>query len=329
MTPAEAGFAMPAEWEPHARCWMAWPCRLELWGERYDAACMAYAAVARAIAEFEPVTMLAPERLVPVARLQLGRKVEIAPVEIDDSWTRDICPTFVVDDAGKVGGVAWRFNAWGNKHHPYERDARLAGALLKALGMPGWDGPMVLEGGAIHVDGRGTLLTTEECLLNPNRNPTLSRGQVEERLALYLGVRRVLWLARGLVGDETDGHVDNLARFVAPGRVMLAWTDDRNDPNHEVAADAEARLLAAGLEVVRLPLPRPRPGLVLSYVNFYIANGAAIVPAFDDPADEPARRLIERALPGRAVVQLPALDIVAGGGGVHCITREQPAGRAG
>lgn len=329
MTPAEAGFAMPAEWEPHDRCWMAWPCRLELWGHRYEAACRAYAAVARAIAEFEPVTMLTPEPLIPVARLQLGRKVEVMAAELDDSWTRDICPTFLTDGAGAVAGVAWRFNAWGNKYHPYDRDARLAGALLKTLGMRGWDGPMVLEGGAIHVDGRGILLTTQECLLNANRNPTLTQSQVEERLALYCGARRVLWLDRGLVGDETDGHVDNLARFVAPGVVMLAWTDDRGDPNHEVAADAEARLLAAGLEVVRLPLPRPRRGLVLSYVNFYIANGAAIVPAFDDPADEAARRIIERALPGRAVVQLPALDIVAGGGGIHCITREQPAGRAG
>ena len=326
MTPAEAGFAMPAEWEPHARCWMAWPCRLELWGERYPHACMAYAAVARAIAPFEPVTMLAPERLVPEARLQLGRSVEVVAAEIDDSWTRDTCPTFVVDGEGAVGGVAWRFNAWGAKYHPYERDARLGRALLATHKLRAWDGPMVLEGGAVHVDGRGALLSTEECLLNANRNPTLSPGQVEERLAHYFGVRRIVWLERGLVGDETDGHVDNLARFIAPGVVMLAWTDDPADPNRDVVRDAEDRLRAARLEVVRLPLPAPRPGLVLSYVNFYIANGAVALPAFDDPADEAALRLIERAFPGRTMLQLPALDIVRGGGGIHCITREQPAG---
>jgi agmatine deiminase len=327
LTPAEEGFAMPAEWEPHARCWMAWPCRLSLWGDRYEAACQAYAAVARAIAEFEPVTMLAPEPLAPVARLQLGRRVEVLAAEIDDSWTRDTAPVFVADGEGRVGGVAWRFNAWGNRYHPYERDARLARALLDRLRLRAWDGPMVLEGGAIHVDGRGALLTTEECLLNPNRNPTLSQRQVEERLAMYLGVRRVIWLERGLVGDETDGHVDNLARFVAPGRAMLAWTDDPADPNAEIVADAESRLRAAGLQVVRLPLPAPRPGLVLSYVNFYIADGAVFVPAFDDPADAQAAELIGRALPGRRVTQLPALDIVRGGGGIHCITREQPAGQ--
>jgi len=326
LTPAEEGFSAPAEWEPHERCWMAWPCRLSLWGDRYAAACQAFAATARAIAEFEPVTMLTPEPLVPAARLQLGRRVEVAPAELDDSWTRDTAPVFVTDGDGRVGGVAWRFNAWGNRFHPYERDARLGRALLDRLGLRAWDGPMVLEGGAIHVNGRGALLATEECLLNHNRNPTLSARQVEERLAMYLGARRVIWLERGLVGDETDGHVDNLARFVSPGVVMLAWTDDPADPNRDVAADAEARLRAAGLEVVRLPLPAPRPGLVLSYVNFYIANGAAIAPAFDDPADELAAELIGRALPGRRIVQLPALDIVRGGGGIHCITREQPAG---
>lgn len=329
MTPAEDGFVMPAEWEPHERCWMAWPCRLSLWGERYEAACLAYAAAARAIAEFEPVTMLAPESLVPVAKLQLGRRVEVAPAEIDDSWARDTAPVFVADGEGRVGGVAWRFNAWGNRYHPYERDARLARVMLDRLRLRAWDGPMVLEGGAVHVDGRGTVLTTEECLLNANRNPTLSQRQVEERLAMYLGARRVIWLERGLVGDETDGHVDNLARFVAPGVVMLAWTDDPADPNREVVADAEARLLAAGLETIRLPLPEPRPGLVLSYVNFYVANGATIVPIFEDPADEQAAALIARAFPGRKVVQLPALDIVCGGGGIHCITREQPAGSGG
>lgn len=333
-TPAMDGLAMPAEWQPHACCWMAWPCRLELWGEHYEAACRAYAGVARAIAEYEPVKMLTPPALAPVAALQLGRRAEVVPFPIDDSWTRDSGPSFVAGADGRLAGVAWRFNGWGNRYHPHEQDARLAAGLLARLRLPCYKAPVVLEGGAVDVDGHGTLLAVESCILNPNRNPTLDRRQVEERLAHYLGVRRILWLERGLIDDETDGHVDNVARFVGPGRVLSAVASDHDDPNRTGLVDSRARLAAARdaqgrhLQVVDVPLPAPRRGakgrLALSYLNFYIANGAVVMPAFDDPMDVPAREIVGACFPDRVVVQVPGFDIARGGGGIHCITQQQP-----
>ncbi len=335
-TPAMDGFAMPAEWVPHARCWMAWPCRLALWGEHFEAACRAFALTARAIAEFEPVTMLTPPERAATAQLQLARKVEVMAAEINDSWTRDTGPIFVTGSAGEVAGVSWRFNGWGNRYHPHDKDDELAARVLEHIGLVCYEAPMVLEGGAIHVDGQGTLLSTESSLLNANRNPTLDRRQIEERLVLYLGVRKILWLPNGLVDDETDGHIDNVARFVAPGRVMCAVSSDSSDRNHgplmENMATLQGQSNAHGrpLEVIELPLPAPRSGqagqLPLSYLNFYIANGGIVMPAFDDPMDEPARAIIAAEFADRRVVQLPALDIVRGGGGIHCITQQQPAG---
>lgn len=333
-TPAMDGFRMPAEWQPHACCWMAWPCRPGLWGSDFEAACRAYARVARTIAEFEPVRVLTPPAFVAMATLQLARKAEVVPFEIDDSWARDSGPCFVNDADGRLAGVAWHFNGWGNRYHPHERDAALAGALLADLGLPCYKAPMVLEGGAIHVDGQGTVLVSEPSVLNVNRNPTLDRRQIEERLVLYLGVRKIVWLSHGLVDDETDGHVDNVARFVAPATAMCAVASDPDDPNREPLSENRRRLAEArdaqglALEVVELPLPAPRRGpkglLPLSYLNFYIANGAVVMPAFDDPMDEPAREIVAASFPGRQVAQLPALDIVRGGGGIHCITLQQP-----
>lgn len=337
-TPALDGFAMPPEWSAHARCWMAWPCRLELWGGAYEAACRAYAEVARTVARFEPVSMLTPAALVAMATLQLARKAEIVAAELDDSWVRDTGPSFLAGAEGALAGVAWRFNGWGNRHHPHDRDARLAAALLAELKLKCYQAPLVLEGGAIHVDGAGTLLATETSVLNADRNPTLDRRQIEERLALHLGVRKILWLEQGLVDDETDGHVDNVAMFAAPGRVLAAVASDRADRNRAPLAENRERLArmrdARGepLEIVELPLPAPRQGprgqLAMSYVNLYLANGAAIMPGFDDPQDEPARRIVADLWPKREVVQVPALDIVAGGGGIHCITLAEPLGRA-
>lgn len=334
--PALDGFAMPAEWAPHERCWMAWPVRAELWGELQPLACQAYAAVARAIAAYEPVSMIVPPGIEAEARLMLGKQVELVPLPIDDSWTRDSGPTFVTDAGGGVAAVAWGFNAWGNRFHPYDNDAALAEAIADRLGMRCYASDLVAEGGALHVDGAGTMLATEESILNDNRNPTLSREQVEERLALHLGARRMIWLENGLAYDETDGHVDNCARFVAPGVVMVAMPARDDDPSFARMQANRDRLAnvkdAAGraLDIIELPHPSPALGhhgpLARSYVNFYIANGAVIVPRFDDPADDEAASIIGRAFPDRVVVQIDASVIVEGGGGLHCITQQQPEG---
>jgi agmatine deiminase len=314
---------------------MAWPCREEFWGERLDSAREAYAEVARAIAEFEPVTMIANPENVAEVSLRCGPGIACLPMAHDDSWLRDNGPSFVIDGHGAIAGVDWRFNAWGEKEHPYDRDAAVAEAILEHLGIAREAAPMVLEGGSIHVDGEGTLLTTEECLLNPNRNPDLGRDEIEALLRAYLGVRQVIWLGRGLGEDKTDGHVDNLACFVQPGMVLALTSDDPEDGNHAALQDNLARLRAATdakgreLEVIEVAQPARVVGedgrrLGASYVNFYIANGGVIVPSFEDGKDGAARDTIAACFPGREVRQVPALDIVHGGGGIHCITQQQP-----
>jgi agmatine deiminase len=339
--PADDGFYMPPEWAPHARCWMAWPVRAELWGDRLEMAREAYTEVATAIARFEPVTMIAKPRLMIEASLSVGQvpNVNLFALQQDDSWMRDMGPTFVVDAAGAVAGVDWQWNAWGNKYPDHERDAAVAEAVLKHLEMRRYEAPFVLEGGAIHVDGEGTLLTTESCLLNPNRNPGIERADMEELLAAYLGVRKVVWLGQGLQDDDTDGHVDNLACFARPGVVLALSSSDPADGNYAVLKDNIERLRAAtdaqgrSLEIVEIEQPRARympdgRRIALSYINFYIANGAIIMPVFEDPQDARAFETLTKAFPGREIVQVPAIDIVYGGGGIHCITQQQPDGPA-
>ncbi len=339
--PVRDGLFMPAEWEPHARCWMAWPCRLEPWGsaEGLMRARLGHAAVARAISGFEKVTMAIRPRDVDEARLMMGRGIEILTVEIDDSWARDSGPIFVTDGRDGVAGVHWRFNAWGNKYHGFENDAAFGRRVIEALDMRRYDGPMVLEGGSVCVDGEGTLITTEQCLLNANRNPNLDRQQIEERLALYLGVTKVIWLGEGLEDDETDGHVDNIACFAGPGRVMVYAPREKGGLNEQVMRDNVARLKAAhdargrALEIIEVPEPARRERhdgrrLDMSYINFYFANYGIVMPSFDDPMDAVVLEIMEKAFPDRRIVQVPALDIVQGGGGIHCITQQQPSGRA-
>lgn len=329
---------MPAEWEPHQRTFIAWPCRENLWGSApaLERARLAYATVARAIARFEPVTMVARPGDVGAAAAICGAGVTVSAHEIDDSWMRDIGPTFVHDGQGGLAGIQWRFNGWGGKYVPHDKDAAVARTLLNDFGLECHSANLFAEGGALHVDGAGTLLTTEQCLLNPNRNPGIERSEIEEILGTLLGVRKIIWLEQGLSGDETDGHIDNVACFAAPGRVIMQGCDDQGDANFAITVNNFARLRAAKdsrgmpIEIVQLPAPRSRRDdlgnhLILSYVNFYLANGGVIMPAFDDPADEPARQILGALFPDRQVVQLPALDIVRGGGGIHCITQQMPA----
>ena len=232
----------------------------------------------------------------------------------------------------------WQFNGWGNKYRPHDRDRLLGRRIANWLEMMTYEAFVVLEAGSFHVDGRGTLMATEQCLLNANRNPLMSRREIEQQLTQHLGVSRFLWLGEGLIDDITDGHVDNIACFVRPGVVALAMPEDRSDPNRGLLQDNLARLTAAkdaagrAIEVVQIPHPAHAVGgdgraLARSYVNFYIANGGVVMPSFDDPADQPARLAVQKLFPERKVVQVPAGDIVKGGGGIHCITQQQPAGR--
>ena len=291
------------------------------------------AEVARAVARFEPVAMIARPADAEAAERVCGGSVEMFVVPIDDSWVRDSGPTFLSGEG--VAGVSWQFNAWGNKYDGYENDRALAGRILARAGGRVFAAPVVCEGGAIHVDGEGTLITTEQCLLNSNRNPGRSREEIAEVLRCYTGTQSVLWLPGEFADVETDGHVDNIACFASPGRIVLGIPPAGHPDSAAVAQLkrflAEARdARGRAFEIVEIAQPertredwRGRP-VAASYVNFYLVNGGLIMPAFDDPADLPAQRALKDAFPEREIVQLEARALVEGGGGIHCITQQEP-----
>jgi agmatine deiminase len=302
-----------------------------MWKEHFADAKAEHAAVANAIADFEPVTLVAAPSQLEEARAAVSGAVEVVAIAIDDSWARDSGPIFVVGGDRRRAGVHFGFNAWGEKFTPYDDDAAFGARVLEHLGEERIDATdFVLEGGSIAVDGEGTLITTEQCLLDPNRNPSLDRGAIEEQLRSRLGVERVVWLGRGLVEDgDTDGHVDNICAWISPGRVLLQMVASEEDPNHANCVENAARLRAAGIEVVELTaLPRvadaPEP-TVVPYVNYYVANGALIVPVTGAETDAEALRLLESLYPGRQAVPVPGTTLALGGGGVHCITQQVPA----
>ena len=335
--PASEGFGMPAEWDAHTRTWMCWPSRLEAFGnqERFLRAKQAYARVARAIAAFEPVSMVACAEDAAEAKLATGGKAEIVDMAIDDSWARDTGPTFLKDGKGRLAGVKWRFNAWGEKYHPYTNDAALAGRILTRQNVQAYEAPLTCEGGALHSNGHRTILTTEQCLLNPNRNPDLSRGEIEACLRDYLGAQKIIWLGGVFSDDETDGHIDNIACFIAHARVLVG-IPPKDHLDWEPVQGALRVLRAAHvqngdrIEIVELPQPAKTRNawtgklMAASYVNFYLAKGAVIMPAFDDAHDEEARSILTDCFPDRDIMQIDALDIVEGGGGIHCITQQEP-----
>jgi agmatine deiminase len=326
---------MPAEWERHAGCYIAWPCNPGTWHGHDEAVKAQYAEVANAIRRFEPVTMLTPPRLVSEARAFLEPDVEIVEMDLDDSWVRDNGPFFVTSRAGAEAAVHFGFNGWGGRFTPYERDAEVPALLAKRLGLPYYRAPMILEGGAISVDGEGTLLTTESCLLNPNRNPGRAQGDIEGILKAYLGARKVIWLPGGMHGSQVDGHIDGVAAFVRPGEVIAAMTRDPADPSHRILTENRARLANASdskgrtLEVHEVPVPRTRAlgdrRIASTYVNFYVANGGVVAPLFGDAADDLALARLEEAFPDREVVGIRAEHIAIGGGVIHCITQQRPS----
>lgn len=337
MTPQDLNYRMPPEWGVHERTFMEWPVNEEQWPGGYQDVCRAYAEVARSIAGFEPVTMIARPELAREAAFLCGPDVDILPMEHDDAWMRDNGPTFVVNQSG-VAGVNWQFNAWGEKFRPWKDDNLLTARLLNQLKLPCFDAPIVLEGGSIHVDGEGTLLTTEQCLLNKNRNPRLDRKEIEDILKQYLGVKKIIWLKRGLDGDETDGHVDNVACFAKPGLVLVQNCQDPADPNYDIMAENIEILQEATdargrrLEIMEFQQPSPvyldGARLPLSYVNFYFVNGGIILPCFGESfcaTDEFAAALLRDIFPERKVVTIVGTSIINGGGNVHCITQQMPA----
>jgi agmatine deiminase len=355
-SPRQDGFGMPGEFEPHVKTWLLWPERADNWRESARPAQKAFVDVARMIAEFEPVMMGANPNQYHLAREMLPAHIQVVEIANNDAWIRDCGPTFVTDRRGRVRGIDWIFNAWGGLYNglysAWDLDESVAPRLFEMEKLEYYQAPIVLEGGAIHVDGDGTCLTTAECLLSPGRNPELNQAQIEEQLKDYLNVDKVLWIPRGVYHDETSGHVDNMACFLRPGVVALTWTDDKSDPQYERSAEAYDFLMTATdgggrrLEVHKIHQPDPifitleeAEGVVAvegtlprkagdrmaaSYVNFYLCNGGAIVPNFGDEHDQSALETLQGLLPGRKVVGVPAREVLLGGGNIHCITQQQP-----
>jgi agmatine deiminase len=328
------GYRMPAEWEPHECCWMAWPCRSEFWGDNLPATQQAYADVANAITAFEPVTMLSPPRHMESARRLCSEAVEVLPIELDDSWTRDNGPNFLVNGFGDLAASIFHFNAWGQKHAPWGRDAALGHRLAEFLGIPTYTSTVFMEGGGINVDGQGTVLTTGQCILNPNRNPGLEKADAEKALCNALGTSNVVWLPGDPDDTETDGHVDGIACFLEPGKVLVEicpseGTERRDNTLKNLAAMRNARDVRGNpFEVVTIEeaweAEMRSEIFAASYINFYIANGAIVMPGFGIDRDEDARAQLAALFPEREIVQVNICDIAVGGGGIHCITQQQP-----
>jgi agmatine deiminase len=331
---------MPAEWVEHTRTFISWPVQESMvYPDDYAAVSEGYAQIVKAIAEFEPVTIVVnPMDLTQVKLFFSEDNIDFLPIEHNDAWLRDNGPTFILNNQGEAAGVNWGFNAWGGKYVPWDLDDQVAPQILEHLGLKRFDAPFVMEGGSIHVDGEGTLTTTEECLLNPNRNPELSKAQIEDYLEKFLCINKVIWLKNGLSGDETDGHVDNIACFAAPGKVIIQVCDDPEDENYTItremmqvlsqAKDAKGRNLEI-IPIQQAPISSYKgKRLTLSYLNFYFVNGGIILPVFGGKAEETDRlalKVLTVTFPDRRIRTVNGMAIIREGGNVHCTTQQMAA----
>ena len=358
-TPKKDGFRMPGEFEEHKGTWMLWPTRTDTWRSGAKPAQRVYIEVAKAISQFEPVTMCVKADQYENARALLPPNIRIVEISSNDAWMRDIGPTFVKNDKGEVRGVDWGVNTWGGLdeglYFPWDLDLLVKQKVMDIEQISRYDATdIIIEGGAITVDGEGTLITTEQCVLNPNRNRNLSKKEMEDKLIEYLNVEKIIWLKDGLVGDETDGHVDEVVFFVRPGEVAMGWTDDQNHPQYEVLQDAYKRLSEATdakgrkLKINKIQMPKqislseaesmeidysrfsynrsPNLTFISTYINCYLCNGGVVLPTFNDPQDEHAIAAFQKMFPDRKIVTVNTREISVGGGNIHCITQQQPLG---
>ncbi len=358
--PVKDGFNMPGEFEPHLATIMIYPERPGSWPYGAVKAGAVFERIIKAISADEKVWVIVSDNTEPKARKAFAdcESVEILNIPTDDAWARDTAPTFVVSKKdGTVRGINWRFNAWGGEYDGlyanWERDDRLARTFCDKAGFDWYDAdPFVLEGGSVHSDGAGTLMVTESCLLSKGRNPNLSKAEIEEKLKGYLGGERVIWLPRGIYNDETNEHVDNVCAFIAPGEVVLAWTDNTSDPQYELSLSCLRTLEREGVKVHKLPIPdvpvtveredlegyvfeegedtrEAGERLAASYVNFYFSSNSVLVPQLggkNAESDARAVEILSKLCKQRKVIPIPARDIILGGGNIHCITQQIPLG---
>ena len=331
--PADLGYWLAPDWQTHDQCWLAWPFRPDSWGGLFEHACLAHAAIARAIAEFEPVTVVVRPGFEKEARLQLGRGIELAPLELDDSWLRDIGPGFLFNRDGGRAGVAFQFNGWGNRVHGYERDAEFARWLLDQLALPRHDCPLSLETGAIQVDSVGTLIALRSGILDAHRNPTVDQRLVEELLAMFLGVGKIIWLDDSPERDWPWRQTVDLVRFCGPAHVLCAEGYGPDDPLARRLDDIASQLAEAHdalgrsfrIDRVARATPARESSGLDSYLNFYLANGAVFVPSYGGETDEAAQAVIGQAFSGRSVVPVDAGVLRVRGMGCHSLTLPIPS----
>jgi agmatine deiminase len=341
-TPKQLGYRMPPEWAPHQATWLSWPHKEASWPGKLGRVLPVYARAVAALARSEPVHInVADAAMEALAREQLdaagaGGELRFHRFPTNDAWCRDHGAIFVVrDEEPRLAAVDWGYNAWGGKYPPFDLDDEIPRQMAAYLDAPCFEGGMILEGGSIEVDGAGLLLTSEQCLLNPNRNPELGREQIEARLRDYLGVEKILWVGEGIVGDDTDGHIDDIARFVAPSTVLAAVEEDPRDENYHLLQENLRRLQLmtdlAGRPLTVLTIPMPPPvehegqRLPASHANYYIANRVVLLPTFGGPSDERAAAVLRRCFPDREVVGIDCTDVVWGLGAWHCLTQQVPA----
>ncbi|WP_227936953.1 agmatine deiminase family protein [Alkalihalobacillus deserti] len=340
MYPKELGYKMPAEWTTHQRTFISWPVQDSMvYPDDYKNIWDGYVELVQAIAEFEPVTVISnPNDIDELKKIFAGERIDFLPIEHNDAWLRDNGPTFIRNQDGEMAAINWIFNAWGKKYSPWDLDNDVAPKILEHFDIKKFDAQIVMEGGSFHVDGEGTLLTTEECLLNPNRNPDLTKELVEQYLKDYLNVETIIWLKNGLSGDETDGHVDNVACFAAPGKVIMQVCHDPSDDNYQItqenlailrnATDAKGRKL----EIIEIEQPPEvhfeESRLTVSYLNFYFVNGGIILPIFGGTAkenDQKAIDVLQATFPDRKIRTIDGMAIIKEGGNVHCTTQQMIA----
>lgn len=355
-TPNQDGFYFPAEFSLQKEVWMAWPMREDNWRLNGAPAQSVFALVANEIQKVTQVTMVVKPGQAMLASQQLNENIHIVEMDYNDAWMRDIGPTILCNKQGEKRAVSWLFNAWGGSvdglYHPWDADEKLASQVAEQLKIPCYHAPFVLEGGAIHTDGEGTVYTTEECLLSEGRNPQLNKDDIEDYLHEYLGTKKVIWLPKGLFNDETNGHIDNLIHVVAPAQVVLAWTDDKDDPQYEISRQALSALQkqkdanGRSIKVIKLPIPGPlflnedeangiKPSkgmkrqagerLGASYTNFLICNNTIFIPLLDENTDQITINILNKELPDYKVIGISTREVLLGGGNIHCITQQIPA----